>query len=559
MLTAIFSLASIAQDLSATGRILENECRLAIDARRYDILLDKATKLERQGKINGNEDEEIIGKCHMLNAQIAVHDTTDCSREIESLKKRYEELAHNGNPAVAAIVAHTLGKYHHFILNAYSNSLQYYLEALDKHREVGDDIGAVADLSSIAVINLHIGEKSGWDYAIKAYEEAHKIGHKPSIYITSANIANYLFNEGKVNEAIKYYNEANDIANQLHYDMEKVYLYTFRASLYESSGQNADAENYYLKAMQPYAGTTRYDIVYARIKYATFLKNRQRYADAISIMNEVEKMMEEFHMKTFLAQAYPLEAECYEALGDLQNALTLQKKSMEVSRQLITEEKEREFAILDLRYKVAEEKRKNAAQSLDLMHKKRYAELAIGIAIVLLLGAIMLFIYHRKRMASYKTIVRQHLEKADSEQRLRCHYESLINEQNTASRPGIIADDKASILFEKLEALMYQDKIYRQPDLSLDKAAQMLDTNRTYLSQIVNDRAESFTSYVNQFRLNDAVDMLSDPTNTEPLKNIGFTAGFASPSNFYALFRKKFGMAPSVFRENVRNISSEAK
>ncbi len=555
----IFSFACIAQDLSATGRMLENECHLAIDARRYDILLDKATKLSRHGKVNGNPDEEIIGKCHMLNAQIAVHDTTECRNDIEILKKQYAELAHKGHPATLAIVAYTLGKYHHFILNAYSNSLQYYLEALEKHREAGDNIGAVADLSSIAVINLHIGEKSGWDYAIKAYEEAHKIEHKPSIYIASANIANYLFNEGKVKEAIKYYNEANDIANQLHYDMEKVYLYTFRASLYESSGLNAEAENYYRKAMQSYEGTTRYDIVYARIKYATFLKNRKRYADAIAIMNDVERMMEEFHMKTFLAQAYPLEAECYEALGDLQNALMMQKKSMEVSRQLITEEKEREFAILDLRYKVAEEKRKNAAQSLDLIHRKRHAELAIGIAIVLLLGAIMLLIYHRKRMSTYKTIVRQHLEKADSEQRLRCHYERMINEQNNASRPGIIADDKASILFEKLEALMYEDRIYRQPDLSLDKAAQMLDTNRTYLSQVVNDRAESFSSYVNQFRLNDAVDMLSDPANTEPLKNIGLTAGFASPSNFYALFRKKFGMAPSVFRENVRNISSESK
>lgn len=554
---AITSFAASAQNLSDKGRILENECRLAIDARRYDILLAKGQKLLRLGKVNRNKDEEVLGLCHALNARITTHDTTDCSQEIRLLEKAYPETKQTGAPETAAAIAYTLGKYHHFILNAYSNSLQYYLEALEKHRSASDAIGAVADISSIAVINLHIQEPSGWDYAIKAYEEAHKLDHKPSIYITAANIANYLYNEGKNEEAIKYFNEADQTAQGLHYDMENTYLNTFRASLLESSGQPREAENYYRKALRSSPGTTRYDIVYARIKYAMFLKSRKRHSDTIAIMNDAEKLMDDFKMKTFLAQVYPLEAECHEALGNWRNALDYQKKAMELSRQLITEEKEREFAILDLRYRVSEEKRINAAQSLALMRRKRYSELAMAAAILLLLGAAMLWIYHRKRMASFKTIVRHHLEKAESEQRLRCHYERIINER-TAPRGSCIAGDKASALFEKLESMMYDDKIYRQCDLSLDKAAQLLETNRTYLSQIVNERAESFTSYVNQFRIKEAVELLSDISNTDSLKAIGLSAGFASPSNFYSLFRKKMGMAPSVFRDNVRNISSES-
>lgn len=555
---AIASFASSAQDLSDKGRILENECRLAVDARRYDIELSKAQRLLRLGKVNRNKNEEILGLCHTLNARIAVHDTADFYEEIELLKKSYLDVREKGVPEIAAAIAYTLGKYHHFILNAYSNSLQYYLESLEKHRASGDGIGAIADLSSIAVINLHIGEQSGWDYAIKAYEEAHKLDHRPSIYITAANIANYLYNEGKNKEAFKYFNEADKIAHDLHYDMESTYLNTFRASLLESSGQLVEAENHYRKALDASPGTTRYDIVYARIKYATFLKGLKRYIEAISIMNDAEKLMEEFKMKTFLAQAYPLEAECYEALGDYRSALDFQKKTMEVSRQLITEEKEREFAILDLRYRVSEEKRVNAAQSLALMRRKRYSELAIAAAVILLLGATMLWVWHRKRMASFKTIVRHHLEKAESERRLRCHYERIINERASASRSTGLANDKAVALFEKLESLMYNEKIYRQCDLSLERAAQLLDTNRTYLSQVVNENAESFTSYVNQFRIKEAVELLSDISNTDSLKTIGLSVGFASPSNFYSLFRKKMGMAPSVFRDNVRNISSES-
>lgn len=86
----------------------------------------------------------------------------------------------------------------------------------------------------------------------------------------------------------------------------------------------------------------------------------------------------------------------------------------------------------------------------------------------------------------------------------------------------------------------------------MKKTAKLLNTNRTYLSQVINEYAESFTAYVNQFRLNEAIEILSDPDSTDSLKTIGLSVGFASPSNFYTLFRNKVGMAPSVFRENAR-------
>ena len=104
---------------------------------------------------------------------------------------------------------------------------------------------------------------------------------------------------------------------------------------------------------------------------------------------------------------------------------------------------------------------------------------------------------------------------------------------------------------------MIDEHIYRQCDLSLEKTAKLLGTNRTYLSQVINEYGDSFTSYVNQFRIKEAIEILSDPDSTDSLKAIGLSVGFASPSNFYTLFRKKVGMVPSVFRENARNISSK--
>ena len=105
---------------------------------------------------------------------------------------------------------------------------------------------------------------------------------------------------------------------------------------------------------------------------------------------------------------------------------------------------------------------------------------------------------------------------------------------------------------------MKEDHLYRDSSLSLDKTAGILSTNRTYLSQVVNEKAgKSFSSYVNEYRLNEAVELLSDPDNSEPLKNIGSKVGFTSPSNFYTLFRQRVGVSPSVFRENVKKIDTD--
>lgn len=146
------------------GKGLQTECNLALYARRYD--------LQKEAGIN-------------LIAQ------------------RYRHYKSAGEADMTAATAYILGKYNHFILNAYSTSLQYYLTALENHRIAGDDIGRISDLSAIA--------------------------------------------------------------KDMHYDMEKTYLNTYRASIYENLGQKSLAEQYYRNAISSSSVlTTNYDIFMQR-------------------------------------------------------------------------------------------------------------------------------------------------------------------------------------------------------------------------------------------------------------------------------------------------------
>ena len=94
--------------------------------------------------------------------------------------------------------------------------------------------------------------------------------------------------------------------------------------------------------------------------------------------------------------------------------------------------------------------------------------------------------------------------------------------------------------------------------ITKDKVAEILGTNRTYLSRIINEQSKlSFTHYVNRFRIEEAIRLLSDPTNETPLKAISTELGFNSISTFYNLFQSSVGMTPSQYRNKVMELQKE--
>ncbi|MBQ4819808.1 helix-turn-helix domain-containing protein [Aquimarina sp. MMG016] len=104
--------------------------------------------------------------------------------------------------------------------------------------------------------------------------------------------------------------------------------------------------------------------------------------------------------------------------------------------------------------------------------------------------------------------------------------------------------------FQKLEVLLKKDCIYRDPHLSQETIAKILNISSGYLSQIVNDiTKKNFTAYINSYRIKDVKSMI---LNTEydkySLLAIGLEAGFKSKTTFYTSFKKETGLTPSQFK-----------
>ncbi len=133
----------------------------------------------------------------------------------------------------------------------------------------------------------------------------------------------------------------------------------------------------------------------------------------------------------------------------------------------------------------------------------------------------------------YRDQVRRYEEQIKREEQLRRENEASKTKKDT---------DKNEELFTRLENLMKHEEIWRDKDLSVEKLASMLDTNRSYISRMFSSAGTTYNDYVNSYRIKEAVKVLSD------------NLGYSSISSFYRLFQKETGVPLSHYRKESRKL-----
>lgn len=124
-----------------------------------------------------------------------------------------------------------------------------------------------------------------------------------------------------------------------------------------------------------------------------------------------------------------------------------------------------------------------------------------------------------------------------------------------------LKDEDAMRILTELEQLMQEQKIFLDPEITIDKLAGLANTNRHCLSQVLNERVrQSFYDFINQYRVNEAKKMLLDPEySSQKIASIAFDAGFNSLSTFNDVFRKMTGQTPSAYRKKQDEQSSKQR
>ena len=101
---------------------------------------------------------------------------------------------------------------------------------------------------------------------------------------------------------------------------------------------------------------------------------------------------------------------------------------------------------------------------------------------------------------------------------------------------------------DRFDTVFSEGKIYLNATLTLNDLARELGTNRTYLSNYINQELHTtFYEYVNQWRVRRAKELLQG-TNML-LEEVALQSGFNSMSSFRRYFSAQTGMSPIEYRK----------
>ena len=430
-----------------------------------------------------------------------------------------------------ATIYNSLGGNTAFGEGDYSQGIAYLIEALRYAENIRDTSRLMLVKNNLAMAYCFINDSTGLIYAQDVYRNGVDNNNIYRIFQGAMISANLYWMMRDTANALRYVKEALPYVEM--YDQSRE-VYVLYADILRDIGKKDSSVIYYRKAFQEQSGSGIYSKADLYLGYAEFLKEDRRYDDAVRVLMDGLHMMDSVRSPAKKPMMYLSLSGIYEDMGDPGTALTYYKQYNEEANRQLNLEIERKISSIRREY----DKQKHEVELLEWRNKYNLAVMAFVFAVCVFVG---LYLLYRSKVKNYRQLLKQH--------------QTILERQETrpAQTTAVpMPQDKMKEMYDRLEKLMYEQELYRQSDLSRDKVAQMLSTNRTYLCSVIKSfTGMTFPYYVNSFRINEAVRILSNPEDNTPIKAIAGNLGYNNLTTFYRLFEAAKGMPPSKYRETV--------
>ncbi len=122
------------------------------------------------------------------------------------------------------------------------------------------------------------------------------------------------------------------------------------------------------------------------------------------------------------------------------------------------------------------------------------------------------------------------------------------NTQEADTVEESIQQGKMADLQQKLTDAVSRNKLYLQPDLKITDVANLLHTNRTYVSRVLKEQiGTTFADFINHQRIDHACQLMEQQPQL-PAAEVASQSGFSSQSSFYRNFKLYKGCSPKDYQ-----------
>lgn len=425
----------------------------------------------------------------------------------------------------------------------YHEAIRYAAMALDSAETRGNIRQSIIFGINYSILNTQVQERYAYEGAEELYLKAIELKDDRQIFQTAQLCAWRYSLLGDDNKAREYMETAIRHLPEGYMDASTVYA-DYANTLFRS-GLNDKAGYYYTLAIGHASPNMSSSTLSVYLLYAEFLSSTGNLEKAEKVLRKglqlADSAQTRWNRKSFYYGLYDL----MKKEKRYQEAIACMDNYMHEADSTAAERQRKDLIELRIKYETAvkertiEENEKKIAQQ-----NEKLTIIAATVAVCAAVCILLLFLYFHKRK-SYRVLFRM--------------YSELLRERSGAgsgekSSPAAKNSERNGAIFCSMEKAMREDHIYRESGLTIEKAASIINTNRTYLATAIKQNTGlSFIYYMNSYRIKEAIEILSDPENDTPMKAIVMDVGFKSPTTFYKLFSEATGKTPQTWRKESKN------
>jgi len=262
----------------------------------------------------------------------------------------------------------------------------------------------------------------------------------------------------------------------------------------------------------------------------------------------------EHNFLTLLAENYRTLSTFEESKGNIRKAFEYHKKYVSLKDSTMNTDILSDINQLQRYYEVTKTNRQIEHLIIEQQIKERtiYYQTIIMFIFLLLLIIVsigLLYIYFQKRYLNkaYKTLFEKNLEIIE--------YQKQSSETfQEKYQKSALTDDIQHELLDKILALMEDISIICDADFSIDKLAELVQSNKNYVSQVINSTLKkNFRSLLNSYRICEAQRIIAEPDAAKyTIEYISLRVGFKSPNTFRNAFKDITGINPNFYVKSMQ-------
>ena len=289
------------------------------------------------------------------------------------------------------------------------------------------------------------------------------------------------------------------------------------------------------------------DSLAALMSIATPYSMEARQQQAVDYLQKALQLTADKDINDVAANICQQISRCYQLLGDDKQSTYYHQQYLE-KMEVMHATQLAQIAEMNYIYQLKkEEKRSQVMQQRQFLQQMMLLAAFIVLAIILFF-VILLWLKNRQLRQRNRSLYEKNhqlMRIEAAEQKLRKTYsKSSLN------------DEQRETLTDLIQEVLDNPDVICQQDFTLNQLAKLINSNTTYVSQVINEKyGMSFSSLLGSYRIRLACQWMDDPKRSDniTIEAIATGTGFKSRTAFINAFKRETGLKPSEYLRESRS------